>query len=708
MKVLVAKTAGFCFGVNRAVETVKNLLSQGKRVATLGPIIHNPQVVSDFERQGVTIVGRPGDAQNGTTLVIRSHGIPEDVYDEIKAGGYDFVDATCPYVKKIHEITREAKKQGKYVLIAGDAEHPEVIGIKSCCSDCCGIFDNEISLTKLLKSDKISGHKGVVAVAQTTFDTKKWFECVKIIKKVCTNAEIFDTICNATFKRQSEAQSLAEKCDYMIIVGGRHSSNTKKLYDLCSGYCEVSLIEQAGELDRDRLKAASCIGLTAGASTPAWIIKEVQNLMSEVLENTTIPEEDSSKNNTEPVATAEETVDTNTVAAEPPAQSDEQPVKSFDEMTDEEAFEYSLNNMSTDQKVKGIVLGITPTEIQVDIGRKHAGYIPLDEYSYDPTADPKKELKLGDEIDLIVMKTNDQEGTVMLSKKRFDAIKNREKFYAAAESGEVLNGHVIEIIKGGVIVMCDGVQVFVPASQATLSREEPIEDLLHKPVTFKILELNKGRRRSVGSIRATLQDARREQRAAQRAEFWANVEEGKVYTGKVKSITSYGAFVDLGGVDGMVHISELSWKRIKNPTEVVNVGDVIEVYVKSFDTEKHKVSLGYKKAEDNPWNIFLRDYKVGDVIDVKIVSMTTYGAFANIIDGVDGLIHISQIADRRIEKPQDVLKVGETVKAKITAVDEDRKRVSLSIRALIEDSGEESAEEAAADDAAAETEQDAE
>lgn len=369
------------------------------------------------------------------------------------------------------------------------------------------------------------------------------------------------------------------------------------------------------------------------------------------------------------------------------------PEKSFDEMSDMEALEYSLSHMSTDQHVKGYVLAVTPTEIQVDIGRKHAGYVPIDEYSADPDVKAKDEVKVGDILDLIVMRTNDQEGTVMLSKKRYDASAIWENFCASAGTDDILTGKVTEVVKGGILVMSKGIRVFIPASQATASRSDSLEDLLNQTVKFRILEVNRQRHRAVGSIRSVLRDERKEQEA----EFWNNIEEGKVYTGKVKSLTSYGAFVDLGGVDGMVHISELSWRRIKNPSEVVSVGDVIEVYVKSFDAEKRRVSLGYKKAEDNPWSIFLRDYKEGDVVNVKIVSMTAYGAFANIIEGIDGLIHISQISHDRIAKPQDVLTVGQEVEAKITQIDTERKRISLSIKALTEP--EAAGEEAPAEDA---------
>lgn len=366
-----------------------------------------------------------------------------------------------------------------------------------------------------------------------------------------------------------------------------------------------------------------------------------------------------------------------------------------DEMNFEELLKESLDNMSTDQKVRGIVTGISPSEIQVDIGRKQTGYVPADEYSADPTADPTKELKIGDEINLIIMKTNDQEGTIMLSKKRYDAQGAWDKIEAAKENDEVVSGTVTDVIKGGVIVVVNGVRVFVPASLATASRGDSLDDLLKTKVDLKIIEVKaeRGRKKAVGSIKAVLREARK---AAEEA-FWAQAEEGQVYNGTVKSLTNYGAFVDIGGIDGMVHISEMSWKRIKNPSEVLEVGQEIEVYIKSLDKENKKISLGYKKAEDNPWEILRRNYPVDTVIESEIVGMTAFGAFATVIPGIDGLIHISQIADKHISKPQDVLKIGEKVTCKITAIDFDKSRVSLSIRALLEpaEEAEEVAEEAA-------------
>ena len=359
-----------------------------------------------------------------------------------------------------------------------------------------------------------------------------------------------------------------------------------------------------------------------------------------------------------------------------------------------EMLEESLKSFNTDEKVHGVVVGITPNEVYVDVGRKQAGFVPASELSADPNVKPEDVVKIGDEMDLLIMRTNDQEGTIMLSKKRFDSIKGWEAVAAAEESQEVLTGVVTEVIKGGVIAVTNGIRVFIPASQATASRGDSLDELLKKEVQFRIIEVNRSRRRAVGSIRSVLKDLRK----AQADKFWETAEEGKEYTGVVKSLTAYGAFVDLGGIDGMIHISELSWTRVKHPSEVVNVGDTVKVYIKGLDREKGKISLGYKRSEDNPWNILEREYPVGTICDVTVVGMTTFGAFAHIIPGIDGLIHISQIADHRIEKPQDVLKVGDVVKVKITEIDFDKKRVSLSIRAAAEEDKAEAAEEEASEE----------
>ncbi|RHO50537.1 bifunctional 4-hydroxy-3-methylbut-2-enyl diphosphate reductase/30S ribosomal protein S1 [Clostridium sp. AM09-51] len=650
MKIILAKSAGFCFGVNRAVTIVNNLLEEGKKVTTLGPIIHNPHMVAELAERGVEIADTPNDLSSmDRTLVIRSHGVPQSVIDEIEQKGISYENATCPFVSKIHQIVKDNSREGKVVLIAGDENHPEVQGIVGHCEGEHYIFKNYEDLGKLLKKLENIENISICVVAQTTYDVKEWKNCLKLLKKVYTNAKIFDTICSATSIRQSEAEELASISDIMVVIGGRQSSNTAKLFSVCKSKCERTyLIESAAELDDIALIDADIIGITAGASTPARIIKEVFNTMTENIEKT------------------------------------ENTAENFAELLEE-----SLKNFNTDEKVHGVVVGIAPNEVYVDVGRKQAGFIPLAELSNDPNAKAEDLVKIGDELDLLIMRTNDQEGTIMLSKKRLDAIKGWDEIIKANEEDTPVTGFVTDVVKGGVIAVANGVRVFIPASQATATRGEPLENLLKKEVSFKIIEVNKGRRRAVGSIRAILKEER--QKLADK--FWETAEIGKKYTGTVKSLTSYGAFVDIGGIDGMIHISELSWGRIKHPSEVVKVGDTVEVYIKDLDREKGKISLGYKNTEDNPWEILKRDYPEGTVTEATIVGMTDFGAFANILPGIDGLIHISQISTERIEKPQDVLKIGDKVTVKITKIDFDKKRISLSIRELLEDQKSEEATE---------------
>ncbi|MCQ2514077.1 MAG: bifunctional 4-hydroxy-3-methylbut-2-enyl diphosphate reductase/30S ribosomal protein S1 [Ruminococcus sp.] len=654
-----AESAGFCFGVNRAINIVNELLENGEKVCTLGPIIHNMEVVNELESRGCKAVDNIDEISENATLVIRSHGVPKSIIDELKKRNINYKDATCPFVMKIHKIVAGADKNDDIVVIAGNKNHPEVQGIIGHCNAECLTFNNENELDELLPIIKNKNKKEIKIVAQTTFDTKEWKKCIKKLKNLCTNAKIFDTICNATTVRQSEADLIAAQSDFMVVVGDKHSSNTGKLFDICKKRCDNTvLIETASELSYSQVQAAQKIGVTAGASTPARIIKEVLDTMSDIKSSETKIEE------------------------------------SFEALLEE-----SLKNLNTNERVMGTVLSIAPNEVQVDVGRKQTGIIPLNELSNDPNAKPEDIVKVGDEVELLIMKTNDQEGTIMLSKRRVDAQKGWEELQNKVDSQEVLTAKVTEAVKGGVIVIYNGVRVFIPASQATASREESLDSLVGQEVNFRLIEVSQHgrRRRAIGSIRSVL----KEQRAAQREAFWNECEVGKRYQGVVKSLTSYGAFVDLGGVFGMIHISELSWTHIKHPNEVVNIGDTVDVYIKEINEETKKISLGFKNADDNPWEILKNNYPEGTAVKATIVGLTTFGAFANIIPGIDGLIHISQIANKRIEKPSDVLAVGDTVDAQITAIDFDKKRVSLSMRALLTDD-EQVAEEEAADEAEAE------
>ena len=661
-EITLAEKAGFCFGVDRAIKLIEKLISEGRKVATLGPIIHNSQVIEDLASKGVKVVESPEDVEKDAILVLRTHGVTREVLKEVEGSGCEFIDAACPFVKKIHKIVLDNSSEDVVTLIAGDENHPEVKGIKSCAKGESFVIGSSEKIDELLENYPELSEKPLIFVSQTTFSIKEWEKSIKKIKFLCTNAKIFDTICSATEERQNEAAQLSRVNDAMVIVGGKHSSNTRKLLKVCEGNCPAFLVETASELYGIPLRGYSSIGLTAGASTPAGIIKEVLETMSEIVNENKMIEE--------------ETVLDSAAATE-----------EFDFAA---ALEESLNSMNSDQKVVGTVLSVSPTEIQVDIGRKQTGYIPYGEYSNDPNADPKAELKIGDTLNLIIMKTNDQEGVTMLSKKRYDAIAAWDEIVSAEGTDTVFEGVVTEIVRGGIIVVSKNARLFIPASHATASRNDKLEDLLKKTVKFKVLEVNKQRRRAVGSIRAVL----KEERKAAEEKFWAEAQEGEVRKGVVKSLMKFGAFVDIGGVDGMIHVSELSWNRIKDPSEVVSVGDEVEVTIKSLNPEKKQIALGYKKLEDNPWEIFKSKYEVGSEAEVEIANFTDFGAFAHIIAGVDGLIHISQIANKHVAKPADVLKIGEKVNVKITDIDEDRKRVSLSIRALLPEEAPAEAEEA--------------
>ena len=652
----LAKSAGFCFGVNRAVELVEQAASAGKPVVTLGPIIHNRHAVAHFEEMGVKVATKLQDIPAGSTVIIRSHGVGRETVEALSRMDVSVVDATCPFVKRIHEIVSREEQAGYLPVIIGTRAHPEVEGIAGWCRG-CKIFESAEELQNWVLQENIPADSPICMVSQTTSTEFLWKSCVNFAKKQFTNLKIFDTICKATENRQTEAAQLGSICEAMVVVGDVSSSNTGRLAMICREHCEkVVLVDNASELDAGFFDGVRDVGITAGASTPAWIIKEVNKTMSEIITNDAVQEE------------------------------------SFAAL-----LEQSIKTLNTGDKVLGTVTGIGNTEVQVDLGTKHAGYIPYDEVSADPSVKPEDVLKVGDEIEVFVVRVNDQEGTVQLSKKKLDGMKVWDEMAAYVEEKATVEGVITEENKGGLVATVKGIRVFIPASQSGIAKGGDMTGMVGKTVSLKVTEVNRARRRVIGSIRAVAS----EERKAAQEKIWNEIEVGAKYHGTVKSLTSYGAFVDIGGVDGMVHVSELSWNRIKTPADVVAVGDEIDVYVISYDPEKRKISLGYKTAEMNPWNQFMTGYNVGDVVDAKIVKLMKFGAFAEIIPGVDGLIHISQIADRRIEKPEDVLAEGQEVQVKITDVDAENKRISLSIRALLQQA-EEEAEEAEVEETEAE------
>ncbi len=628
MKLMVAKTGGFCFGVNRAVGIVYRKIEENQKICMLGPVIHNPQVVQDLEKKGVTVIDRLDElSDRETAVVIRAHGVPFSEYKLLEDHHIPYIDTTCPFVKKIHKIVQEHDKAGDQVVIVGDRNHPEVVGINGWCGGRAVILDSPEQAI-----GKNFSNKRLCVVAQTTLSRQLWEQVLKELAP--WNPQIFDTICDATRRRQMEAEELAKKSDAMIVIGGQNSSNTKKLAEICSRYCPTYLIEKADQLPR---LTDGTIGITAGASTPAYIIKEVVHKMA--AENTS-------------------------------AQA---------ELNFADELEKSFKTLNTGDIVRGTVISITPTEVFVDLGAKSDGFIPVSELSEHPDVNPEDVVKVGDEIEVFVVRVNDVEGTIQLSKKKVASIQGWKEIEKAMEEGKDLKGYVIEVVNGGMIMVVNGSRVFVPASLANDRYMKDLTPLIGQELPVRIIDMNPKRRKVVGSVKAILV----EEKEAKSKELWESIEIGKKYKGVVKSITSFGAFVDIGGVDGLIHISELSWRRIKHPSEVMKVGDVVDTYVIDFNKETGKISLGYRNPEDNPWKK-VAQYKAGDVISCKVVRLVPFGAFVEVVPNADGLIHISQIADRRIGKPSDVLSVGQEVQAKILEIDPEKQKISLSIRALLE------------------------
>ncbi|MCD8180908.1 MAG: bifunctional 4-hydroxy-3-methylbut-2-enyl diphosphate reductase/30S ribosomal protein S1 [Firmicutes bacterium] len=626
--ITVAKTAGFCYGVKRAVDGVYGEIENGKKIATLGHLIHNRQVIEDLERRGVYSYNSVSDIPEDYTVVIRAHGVAKSVYENM--GGREYIDLTCPFVSKIHKIVSEHYKNGYKIVIVGDKNHPEVIGINGWCDDSAVIIND-----KNYEIDEILRGKDICIVAQTTINKEFFGEIVQIIKKTCKSTLVFDTICSATKDRQKEAAELSKNSDMMIVIGGRESSNTRKLFDISKSSCQNTYHIETFE-DLPQTKSYNKIGITAGASTPGGIIEEVVKAMSENLKNE----------------------------------------ENFAELFEQ----YESKALNNGDIIEGTVVEVRNNEVIVDLGGfKYNGQLAADQLTDDPALKPSDVVKEGETIKVYVVGVNDGEGKVVLSRKKLIAMESWNKIKAAYESGETLEGKIIKAVKGGVIALTDGSQVFIPARQASGRFVQDLQSLVGTTVNYKIIEIAKRRNRAIGSVRVIIAAARKEREE----KFWSEAEVGKKYQGTVKSLTSFGAFVDIGGVDGLVHISELSWNKIKHPSEVVKEGDVLDVYIKDMNTETKKISLGFKKIEDNPWTIAQSKINIGDVVKCKIVRMMPFGAFAEIMPNVDGLIHISQIADRRIGKPEDVLTIGEEVEAKVTDLNWEEKKISLSIRALI-------------------------
>ena len=657
MTVKIAEHAGFCFGVKRATATLEKEIAEhpDRHIYTLGRIIHNDKYISMIKEKGVGEISREdvpeiiarADSGEKITVTVRAHGELASVVKQLedcaaRNENFTLLDCTCPYVKKVREIAAENSGDGKPFFLIGNEHHPEVEGIMSCTTGGGTVFGDSEAVRKYLDENAPKtaeeSEKPVFVAAQTTQNLTEWKKSINFFQKVYTNAKIFDTICNVTEYRQTETAALAEESDVMIVIGSPDSSNSCKLRDISAEKCgRVYFIGDAAELPH--LSGNLKVSITAGASTPFSLIQEVYKTMSE---------------------------------------------ENFAEL-----LESSFKTLNTGEIVEGTITAISQNEIHLDLGAKTTGVIVHDKATDDPQAKLSDLFKVGDVIKAKVVKVSDIDGIATLDKTRADSESNWDRIVAACDSGETLEGKIVEVVKGGVIILIDSVRCFIPASLTGVPRDGDLNSIMGTTQKVKIIEIKPERKRAFASIRAIL----REEKKAKEEEFWSKIAEGMEFDGEVKSLTDFGAFVDLGGVDGMVHTSELSWKRIRHPKEVVSVGDKIHVFVKAVDTEKKRISLGYKTDDTNPWTIFTNKYSEGDVADVKIVSLLPFGAFAEVIPGCDGLIHISQIADHKIAKAEEVLEVGQVVAAKITAIDNEKHKISLSIRALTEEA-EEVAEEA--------------
>ena len=650
----VAESAGFCFGVKRAIEMAYEAIGVEPKLYSYGQLIHNKTVTDDLASKGLEIVENLDGLTEGT-LLIRSHGVGKALYDEAEAKGLKILDGTCPFVKKIHNIVHEKLANGMGIIIVGDGTHPEVIGINGWCENTAVILEDE----EAAKTKEIPEKDRYAVVVQTTFRQAKFDKILEILQDRGVNIEIHNTICSATEKRQTEAEELSKTVDKMIVIGGKNSSNTQKLVEICAKNCGNTVhIETICDLVLNNFGKDDKIGITAGASTPPAIIKEVVVTMSEALENAV------------------------------------QNLGGSEEATFEQMLEESLVTLHTGDVVKGTVIQVVNEEVSVNLGFKSDGIIARGEFSSDPTVIPSKTVQPGDEIEVFVVRVNDGDGNVMLSRKRIEAQKGIEEIEAAYNEKAVVTGTVTSVVKGGLIAVVNGVNVFIPSSQVSNRFIEDLSVFNGQELEFNIIEVDRVKRRFIGGRKALVE----QEIAAKRAALFETIQAGSRVNGTVSRLTDFGAFVDLGGVDGLIHISEMSWGRISNPKEVLKEGQEVEGFVLDVDKEKGKISLSLKDADKNPWKLAAEKYAVGSIVEGKVVRMVPFGAFVELEPGVDGLVHISQIANKHVVKPEDELKVGEVINVKVLEVNPEQKKISLSKRQADAPVEEAPAEEAATEE----------
>lgn len=631
MEIKVARHAGFCFGVRQAIEKGEALIAEGQGpIASYGPLIHNPQEVHRLESIGITSYDNFDDMREASVL-IRTHGVAPEVYDEITDRNKTVVDCTCPKVQYVQRLAQENTREGRQVLILGDKAHPEVVAICGWTGNDAIVFINMDELQAL----SLEG-KRICLLSQTTEKLERFQAAVDYLESLdLEELVVYNTICSATRERQHDADSLAREVELMLVIGGKNSANTRKLVSICQDAGVRTIhVEVANELNPEEFDGIQFVGLTAGASTPDWIIREV--------------------------------------------------IDKMEELTMEQGLEQgygTLDPVELYEIVTGTVVKISPDEVMVDVGGKSEGVIPKKELSFQRDPVVEDIVQVGDEISVMVIKMENSEGHMVLSKKRAEQEKAMDELQEKYDNGEIIEAKVVSDVKGGVIVDI-GARGFVPASHLDIKYVEDIKSFVGNTYQFKLIEFDPSpeNRKIILSRRALLEEEQKEKREA----LWEDIEAGQVRKGVVQRIASFGAFVDMGGVDGLLHISEMAWGRVKQPTDVVQVGDEIEVYILSADEEKGKISLSLKKMLSNPWDEVDVRYPVGSTVRGKIVRLAPFGGFINLEDGVDGLVHISQISWDHVEKVEDALTVGDEVDVKILEVDKDRKRISLSIKDLLE------------------------
>ena len=672
MEIIIAENAGFCFGVDRAVKMTEAELAKGGCVYSYGSLIHNRQAVERLEKGGLKTINDYSDIEEGK-IIVRAHGVSEKNIRDIEDTNLELIDSTCPYVKSVHKKVAEYYKEGYQIIIIGDKNHAEVIGINGWCNNSAFIVNTSLEAYELPNIQKSC------VVSQTTNRLEKFLELSDIIEEKSEEMKLFNTICNATKLRQEACIEVSKQVDAMIVLGGKHSSNTIKLAEVSRKYCNnVYHIETIEELALQKIQNFNKIGLTAGASTPDWIIEEAVKVM-ENYNNGEVNKDEIIKDEVNEEEIIKEEVNEEEIIKDEEIKDD----VNKDEMNNAEmmeAIDSSFKRINRGDVLKGTVLYVTKNEVMVNINYKSDGIIERSELTKGEDVDPKDLYKVGDEIDVYVIKIDDGEGNVVLSAKRVDFIKDWEALEDAFKNEEVIEVEVQNAVKGGLTVLVNGVNGFMPASQISISYISDLNQFKGQTLQAKIIDFDIQKRRMILSRKAV----EKVQVDKQRKALWETIEVGLTLEGVVQRLTDFGAFVDLGGIDGLIHISDLAWYRVKHPSDVLSEGDHVEVKVLAFDKEKNRISLGLKQTTEEPWKIFLTDYKVGDIIEGEVVNILDFGAFIRVIKGVDGLLHVSQISNEHIEKPSDVLNIGDKVMVKITEINEEDKKISLSAKDAVE------------------------